>query len=309
MRNHLNDTDHIKEQFLPLTYLHEFDELLFGTQTIGQRIIASQNQQHFILDSPWSIIRQNAEAICSDETTFLNNPEFRVNPDELRKKGKHNLIIHHSARIEDCYFNTADGPIIIDENALLMGASAFRGPIYIGKKSVVKMGATIYGGTTIGPHCIIGGEVKNTIFQGYSNKGHHGYIGDSFIGTWCNLGAGTSCSNVKNTGGIIKSWNIHKKVFESAGTKCGVLMGDFCRTAINTAINSGSVMGIFANVYDAQTLSPKFIPSFSWGTNGQTYEEEKILGEMMNWMALKEQTPDQQLIENILSLYHQTDKS
>ncbi len=149
------------------------------------------------------------------------------------------------------------------------------------------MGATIYGGTSIGPNCIIGGEIKNTIFQGYSNKGHHGYIGDSFIGSWCNLGAGTSCSNFKNTGGMIKSWNIHKGAFEPAGTKCGVLMGDFCRTAINTAINSGTIMGVFANVFDAQTLSPKYIPSFSWGIKGQSYEQEKILGEMMNWMSLK----------------------
>lgn len=309
MRNHLNDTDHLKEHFLPLTYLHDFDELLFGTQTIGQRSAGSKNQQDFILDSPWSIIRQNAEAIYSDETLFLNNIEFQVNPDDLSKKGRHNLIVHHSARIEDGYFNTADGPIIIDEHAHLMGGSAFRGPIYIGKKSVVKMGATIYGGTSIGPNCIIGGEIKNTIFQGYSNKGHHGYIGDSFIGSWCNLGAGTSCSNFKNTGGMIKSWNIHKGAFEPAGTKCGVLMGDFCRTAINTAINSGTIMGVFANVFDAQTLSPKYIPSFSWGIKGQSYEQEKILGEMMNWMSLKGQSPDQSLIEKILTLYHQTVKS
>jgi hypothetical protein len=108
---------------------------------------------------------------------------------------------------------------------------------------------------------------------------------------------------------MIKSWNIHKGVFEPAGTKCGVLMGDFCRTAINTAINSGTVMGIFANVFDAQMLSPKYIPSFSWGVNGQTYEQEKILGEMMNWMSLKGQSPDQPLIEKILTLYHQTVKS
>jgi acetyltransferase-like isoleucine patch superfamily enzyme len=184
MRNNLNDSENLKEQFLPLTYLNDFNELLFGTQTIGQRSVVEKNQHQFIVDSPWSIIRQNHEAICKDETIFLNNTEFRVNPDNLQKKGKHNLIVHHSSRIEDCYFNTSEGPIIIDENAFIMGASAFRGPVYIGKHSVVKMSASIYGGTSIGPHCVIGGEVKNSIFQGYSNKGHHGYIGDSFIGTW-----------------------------------------------------------------------------------------------------------------------------
>jgi hypothetical protein len=123
------------------------------------------------------------------------------------------------------------------------------------------------------------------------------------------LGAGTSCSNVKNTGGIIKTWNIHQETFEPAGSKCGVLMGDFCKTAINSSINSGMVMGLFSNLFDAQSLSPKYIPSFSWGINGQTYEKEKILIEMTNWMALKDQIPDQQLIDKIITLYNQTVKS
>ena len=172
------------------------------------------------------------------------------------------------------------------------------------------MGATIYGGTTIGKECIIGGEVKNSIFQGYSNKGHHGYIGDSFIGSWCNLGAGTSCSNVKNTAGIIKYWNIGQHEFQPGGTKCGVLMGDFCKTAINTSLNSGTVLGIFANLFDGQLLSPKYIPAFSWGCNtGKTYASDKIIIEIENWMAMKNQKPAPEEISKILALYHQIKKA
>lgn len=310
MHNTNPNTDKLRDEFLPLTYLNSFQDLLFGTQTIYQRQNRPDAYFDFILNSPWDLVRHNASAIAMDEYLFTKDDNYHVNQDKYRRTGQYNLIIHKSALIEDCYFNTEAGPVIIDEQAHIMAGSAIRGPVYIGVHSTIKMGATIYGGTTIGKECIIGGEVKNSIFQGYSNKGHHGYIGDSFIGSWCNLGAGTSCSNVKNTGGIIKYWNISEHEFQQGGTKCGVLMGDFCKTAINTSLNSGTVLGIFANLFDAQLLSPKYIPAFSWGClTGKTYASDKIIIEIENWMAMKNQKPDPEEISKILALYHQIKKA
>ncbi len=310
MHNTNPNTDKLRDDFLPLTYLNSIQDLLFGTQTINQRQNRPDTSFDVILNSPWDLIRHNASAIVMDEYLFTDDDNYLVNQDKYRKSGQHNLIIHKSALIEDCYFNTEAGPVIIDKQAHIMAGSAIRGPVYIGVHSSIKMGATIYGGTTIGRECIIGGEVKNSIFQGYSNKGHHGYIGDSFIGSWCNLGAGTSCSNVKNTGGIINYWNISQYEFQQGGTKCGVLMGDFCKTAINTSLNSGTVLGIFANLFDAQMLSPKYIPPFSWGCNtGKTYASDKIIFEIENWMAMKNQKPAPEEISKILALYHQIKKA
>jgi UDP-N-acetylglucosamine diphosphorylase/glucosamine-1-phosphate N-acetyltransferase len=310
MHNISPNTEKLQEKFLPLTYLTPFQEILFGTQTINQRYNHPNISFDFNLNSPWDLISQNAGAITKDEPIFTNNDNYLVNPHEYRKTGKYNLIIHKSALVEECFFNTEGGPIIIDQEAHIMAGSAIRGPVYIGVHSTIKMGATIYGGTSIGRECIIGGEVKNSIFQGFSNKGHHGYIGDSFIGTWCNLGAGTSCSNVKNTAGIINYWNIGQNEFLPGGTKCGVLMGDFCKTAINTSLNSGTILGIFAHLFDAQLLSPKYIPAFSWGCHtGKSYEAEKIIIEIKNWMAMKNHQPDPDYIHKILALYNQIKKA
>lgn len=323
-----------QDEFLPLTYINPFSDLLFGTQTIGARWqkfavasdmelvmhAASENlastvqpieqipfaSSTLLLDSPWAMLQHNAVAISADESIFHSQEGYMMNPANLRKTGQHNLIVHESARVEDCHFHTGDGPIIIAENAHLMCGSAFRGPIYIGPDSVVKMGATIYGGTTIGPHCTIGGEVKNSIFHGYANKGHHGYIGDSHIGLWCNLGAGTSCSNVKNTAGSIKYWHISKQEFKKAGPKAGVLMGDHVKTAINTALNSGTVIGIFANVFDCQSLSPKYIPAFSWG--GQqpvVYDPAQFKLTLTRWQQMKGIQSTENEINTIVQLYHQ----
>lgn len=162
-----------------------------------------------------------------------------------------------------------------------------RGPVAIGEGAVVKMGSRIYGATTIGPGCVVGGEIKNSVFFGYSNKAHDGYIGDSVIGEWCNLGAGTSNSNMKNNASDIQLWTPNGPV--SVGTKCGVLMGDYTRTAINSAINTGTVIGVCCNVF-GNGLTPKYIPHFSWGSDGvERYDLLKALSDIQNWKELKQQ--------------------
>jgi UDP-N-acetylglucosamine diphosphorylase/glucosamine-1-phosphate N-acetyltransferase len=166
-----------------------------------------------------------------------------------------------------------------------MEGTLIRGPVAICNNAVIKMGTRLYGGTTIGPYCTAGGEIKNSVFFAYSNKAHDGYIGDSVIGEWCNLGAGTSNSNIKNTASPVVVYTPNGP--KTAGTKCGVIMGDYSRTAINTSINTGTVIGVCANVY-GQGLTPKYIPSFSWGSEGvERYRLEKAFEDISNWKSFK----------------------
>src|SRR5690606_14521855 len=145
-----------------------------------------------------------------------------------------NIFIEEGAVVRHALLNAEDGPVFIAKNALVMEGACLRGPVYIGEGAVVKMGAAIYGATTIGPGCVIGGEVKNAVFFANSNKGHDGYIGDSVIGEWCNFGAGTSCSNMKNNIGDV-DYQLPDACLVTGQKKGGVMMGDYSRTAINTA--------------------------------------------------------------------------
>src|SRR5213078_1198598 len=143
----------------------------------------------------------------------------------------------------------------------------------------------VYGATSIGPHCAAAGEIKNSVLFGYSNKAHDGYLGDSVIGEWCNLGAGTSNSNLKNNAGEIRVSTPKGPV--GVGHKCGVLMGDYSRTMINTALNTGTVVGVSCNVFGAG-LTPKYLPSFSWGNDGiDRYDFDKAITDIDNWKKLK----------------------
>jgi UDP-N-acetylglucosamine diphosphorylase/glucosamine-1-phosphate N-acetyltransferase len=181
--------------------------------------------------------------------------------------------------------NASTGPIYIGKNAEVMEGCMIRGPFSLGEGSVLKMGSKVYGATSIGPHCIVGGEVKNSVLFGYSNKAHDGYLGDSVIGEWCNLGAGTSNSNLKNNAGEVKIWTPRGQV--NAGHKCGLLMGDYSRSMINTSFNTGTVVGVCCNVFGSG-LTPKYLPSFSWGNDGiDRYEFQRALTDIESWKKLK----------------------
>jgi UDP-N-acetylglucosamine diphosphorylase/glucosamine-1-phosphate N-acetyltransferase len=175
-----------------------------------------------------------------------------------------------------------------------------RGPFALCEQATVKMGAKIYGATTIGPCCIAGGEIKNSVLLGYSNKAHDGYLGDSVIGEWCNLGAGSSNSNIKNTAGSIKIWNNATMDFEPAGIKCGLLMGDYSRCAINTSFNTGTVTGICCNIF-GQSVYPKYIPDFSWGT--ERYVLQKAIQDIDNWKKLKGHAISEREIQLLTDFY------
>lgn len=196
-----------------------------------------------------------------------------------------NIFIEKGAEVHCAILNASTGPIYIGKNAIIMEGAAIRGPFILGEKGVVKMNTSIYGATTIGPYCLAGGEIKNSILMGYSNKGHEGYLGDSIIGQWCNLGAGTCNSNIKNTAGPIQMWNEAKQIWETVGQKMGMLVGDYSRFAIQSSINTGSYIGVSANIF-GNGLLPKFIPNFTWGVV-PGYQIDKAIEDIGNWKQLK----------------------
>jgi UDP-N-acetylglucosamine diphosphorylase/glucosamine-1-phosphate N-acetyltransferase len=220
--------------------------------------------------------------------------------------GKHAVYSGPGTRVIASVINTEAGPVFIDEGAEIMEGSTIRGPVAICRHAVIKMGTRIYGATTIGPSCTIGGEVKNAVVFGYSNKAHEGYLGDSVIGEWCNLGANTNSSNIKNNAGIVRIWNQALQAYIPAGKKCGVLMGDFSRCGIGTMLNTGTVVGISCNIFGGD-FPPKHIPSFSWGgaDRWMRYDLSKALQNADAWMQLKQQALPETYKQMLTHLYHQ----
>jgi UDP-N-acetylglucosamine diphosphorylase/glucosamine-1-phosphate N-acetyltransferase len=178
---------------------------------------------------------------------------------------RENLIVAPGARILASTINTESGPVLLGPDSEIQEGCNIRGPLYLGAHSIVKMGAKIYGPTSIGDHCRIGGEVSNSVFLGYSNKGHDGFVGNSVIGHWCNLGAATNTSNLKSNYSQVKLWNENAQaLIESDLQFCGLVMGDHSKSGINTMFNTGSVVGPGCNIYGSG-FQPKHIPPFSWG--------------------------------------------
>jgi UDP-N-acetylglucosamine diphosphorylase/glucosamine-1-phosphate N-acetyltransferase len=215
------------------------------------------------------------------------------------------VFIEENASLDHCILNASTGPIYIGKNATIMEGCTIRGPFSLGEGAVLKMGTRVYGATTIGPYCMGGGEIKNSILSGYSNKAHDGYLGDSVIGEWCNMGAGTSNSNLKNTGGIVNLWSYAAKNYLPAGNKCGVVMGDYSRTAINSSLNTGSVIGVCSNVFGTGLL-PKFIPDFTWGSlPTEKYKFDNAIKDIDNWKKMKNKTisaGETQVLKHIFEL-------
>lgn len=239
-----------------------------------------------VLNYPWQIFEFNDWAIRQDFEWIQTKKNSAHISSSNRLTNAHDIFIEPGARVEHSILNAENGPIYIGQNALIMEGSMIRGPVAICENAVVKMGTIIYGATTVGPSCIVGGEIKNSVIFGFSNKAHHGYLGDSVIGEWCNLGAGTSNSNLKNSAGRIKIWNQPKREYQNAGTRCGLIMGDYSRCAINTAFNTGTVVGVCANIFNPGELTEKYIPDFSRGKGGR-YEFEKAIQEIRTWMKMK----------------------
>jgi len=234
---------------------------------------------------PWEIFQLNAWAIRQDFDLITKKRRSHAISKTNRVIKPSALFVEKGVQMENCFINASTGPVYIGKNAEVMEGTMIRGPFALGEGSCIKMGTKIYGATSTGPNCLLGGEIKNSVFFGHSNKAHDGYLGDSVIGEWCNLGAGTSNSNLKNNAGEVKMWT--PKGLMNAGKKCGVMMADYSRTAINTSLTTGAVIGVSANVFGSG-LTPAYIPNFSWGSEGiKRYEFDKALSDINEWMDLK----------------------
>ncbi len=225
-----------------------------------------QWEEEFVkIARPWDIFRQNGEVLTSDFLRITNGRASQALSESNKVMGEHPVFIEEGAKAECAIFNTTNGPIYLGKDAEVMEGSMVRGPFAMGEHSVLKMGAKIYGPTTLGPHVKVGGEVNNSVLFGYSNKAHDGFLGNSVIGEWCNLGADTNNSNLKNNYAEVRLWGYREERFVKTGLQfCGLIMGDHSKCGINTMFNTGTVIGVNANIY-GEGFPRNFVPSFSWG--------------------------------------------
>jgi UDP-N-acetylglucosamine diphosphorylase/glucosamine-1-phosphate N-acetyltransferase len=218
------------------------------------------------LNNIWDIFSMNGEAIKADFTVITKGKKSAPLPEYVIATGKEHIFIEEGAKVyAGCIINAENGPVYIGKGAEVLEGTMMRGPIALCEHAVVKMGAKLYGATTIGPGCKVGGEINNVVFFANSNKAHDGYLGNAVIGEWCNLGADTNCSNLKNNYDEVKIWNEHTNKSVNTGlTFCGLFMGDHSKCAINTSFNTGTVVGVSSNIF-GNGFPEKFIPSFGWG--------------------------------------------
>lgn len=266
--------------------LKENESLYFRDVWIGRRGEEDQKRIEYTGNAPvflqerWNLFLFNESVIQSDFKLITKNRTSQSISDTNTIIGNQkNIFLEEGAVVEGAFLNATHGPIYIGKDAEVMEGSLIRGPFALCEHAVVKMGGKIYGGTTIGPFCKVGGEVSNSIFYGYSNKGHDGFVGNSLIGEWCNLGADTNTSNLKNNYGKVSTYSFEQqKEVQTDVQFMGLTMGDHSKCGINTMFNTASVVGVSVNVFGAG-FPDKFLPSFSWGGSEGTvpYRFEKAI--------------------------------
>ena len=231
------------------------------------------------LANTWDIFSKNGLAIALDFEMLTEGRDSESIPESVQVIGTGQIFIESGAQLECCTLNTTNGPIYLGAHCEIMEGSLIRGPFALGAEAVVKMGAKIYGATTIGAKSKVGGELNNVVMFPFSNKGHEGFLGNAVIGSWCNIGADTNNSNLKNSYENVRLWDYSIERFAKTGLQfCGLMMGDHSKCAINTMFNTGTVVGVAANIFGAG-FAKNFIPSFSWGgiQNSTTHSFEKAI--------------------------------
>ncbi|CAM1371395.1 GlmU family protein [Tenacibaculum xiamenense] len=288
----------LNSSFLPTKPLVEMVKNLEPNQAIfkGEDVIAfyttdSQEEVDFSeydqiefdddliqIKNTWDIFSLNAEAIRADFDLITEGRKSQPIPETVNCINRDDIFIEEGAEITFATLNASKGPIYIGKNALVMEGCMIRGAFAMGESSVLKMGAKIYGATTLGPYCKVGGEINNSVLFEHSNKGHDGYLGNSVLGEWCNIGADTNNSNLKNNYAEVRLWNYETGRFAKTGLQfCGLMMGDHSKCGINTMFNTGTVIGVSANIFGSG-FPRNFVPSFSWGgASGFTeYKTNKV---------------------------------
>ena len=275
----------INASFLPNAILTEMVSNLEPNQAIfkGDEVIAfytNDEQEEVDFDTyeilefeedcitvknTWDIFSKNNLAIQEDFDYLTEDRKSQPIPKSINVIAAENIFIEEGATLEFVTLNASAGPIYIGRDSEIMEGSVIRGPFALCENAQVKMGSKVYGATTVGPYSRIGGEVKNAVLFAHANKGHEGYLGDSVIGEWCNLGADTNNSNLKNNYEEVKLWSYETEGFAKTGLQfCGLMMGDHSKCGINTMFNTGTVVGVSANIFGSG-FPRNFVPSFSWG--------------------------------------------
>jgi UDP-N-acetylglucosamine diphosphorylase/glucosamine-1-phosphate N-acetyltransferase len=251
-----------------------------GKSSTVSSMIQSEFPGEFLqINNVWDIFQKNGEAIRDDFELLTKKRKSVSLSKSVTVIGKRSLIfLEKGAKAEACILNTNSGPIYLDKDSEIMEGSAVRGPFSLGEHSALKLNTKIYGPTTIGPQSKVGGEVNNSVIFGFTNKAHDGFLGNSVLGEWCNLGADTNNSNLKNNYASVKLFNYSADKLADTGLQfCGLIMGDHSKSGINTMFNTGTVVGVGANIFGGG-FPATHIPSFSWGGSDgfETYKQEKL---------------------------------
>jgi UDP-N-acetylglucosamine diphosphorylase/glucosamine-1-phosphate N-acetyltransferase len=248
----------------------------------------------------------NDKAIQQDFDLLTEARTSQPIPAGVQAVNPENIFIEEGAKLTFATLNAADGPIYIGENAEIMEGVVVRGALAMCENSVLKLGAKVYGATTIGPFCKVGGEVNNSVLFGYSSKGHDGFLGNSVIGEWCNLGADTNNSNLKNNYAPVKLWDYNTGRFAKTGLQfCGLMMGDHSKCGINTMFNTGTVIGVSVNIFGSG-FPRNFVPSFSWGgasgfTEYKTNKVFEVAKVVMQRRGITFDVKDQAILEHVFA--------
>jgi UDP-N-acetylglucosamine diphosphorylase/glucosamine-1-phosphate N-acetyltransferase len=253
------------------------------------------------LKNTWDIFSLNDKAIEADFDLITQGRTSAPIPEGVHAINKENIFIEEGATISFSSLNASKGPIYIGKDAEIMEGCLVRGPFAMCEHSVLKMGAKVYGATTLGPFCKVGGEVNNSVLFGFSSKGHEGFLGNSVLGEWCNVGADTNTSNLKNNYAEVKLWNYQVERFTNTSLQfCGLMMGDHSKCGINTMFNTGTVIGVSANIFGSG-FPRNFIPSFSWGgaAGFTTYQLNKVI-EVAKVVMKRRELQFSEIDENIL---------
>jgi len=230
------------------------------------------------IKNTWDIFSLNDAAIRQDFDFLTKDKTSLPIPKSVHAINKSQIFIEEGAQVTFASLNASTGPIYIGKDAEVMEGSVIRGPFALCEHASVKMGAKMYGATTIGPHSKVAGEINNSVIFGFSNKGHEGFLGNSVLGEWCNIGADSNNSNLKNNYAEVKIWSYETERFAKTGLQfCGLIMGDHSKCGINTMFNTGTVVGVSANIFGSG-FPRNFIPSFSWGgaSGFTTYQLPKV---------------------------------
>jgi UDP-N-acetylglucosamine diphosphorylase/glucosamine-1-phosphate N-acetyltransferase len=252
----------------------------------------------------WDIFSKNDAALREDFELITEGRKSQSIPNSVNTIASENIFIEEGAVLEFVTLNASTGPIYIGKNAEIMEGSVIRGPFALCESGRVKLATKVYGATTVGPHAVIGGEVNNSVLFGYSNKGHDGFLGNSVLGEWCNIGADSNNSNLKNNYEEVKLWSYETERFAKTGLQfCGLMMGDHSKCGINTMFNTGTVVGVSANIFGSG-FPRNFVPSFSWGgaSGFETYLTKKAF-EVAKVVMLRRQVEfteqDQAILEHV----------